>query len=254
MVVLHRSSFIEWQPTPVVALASSGDGSLTVAARENGDLELYETATSHCFQVRRWAQGRASLPNSAARRACTRGSPGCRRRSTALIAPPARPTRLQRVPGTKDAATTCVALVDEAGGSSCRLFTAGLDGAITEIDLEHRRAAAATDSYGGAVWQLAPEPAAAAAAEAASPQHEAGDDAAGAASAAPAAAGGESSSDDDADDAAPAAASPRLAAACDDGCVRLFTVDPGVPGASYAKSLPRVEGRCLAVAWHPSGR
>jgi U3 small nucleolar RNA-associated protein 4 len=161
---------------------------------------------------------------------------------------------LQRVPGTKDAATTCVALVDEAGGSSCRLFTAGLDGAITEIDLEHRRAAAATDSYGGAVWQLAPEPAAAAAAEAASPQHEAEDDAAGAASAAPAAAGGESSSDDDADAAAPAAASPRLAAACDDGCVRLFTVDPGVPGASYAKSLPRVEGRCLAVAWHPSGR
>lgn len=52
MVVLHRTSFIEWQPTPVVSLASSADGSLAVAARENGDLELYETSTSHCLQVR----------------------------------------------------------------------------------------------------------------------------------------------------------------------------------------------------------
>ena len=51
MVLLHRSSFIEWQPTPIVALASSRDGSMTAAARENGDLELYETSTSHLFHV-----------------------------------------------------------------------------------------------------------------------------------------------------------------------------------------------------------
>lgn len=51
LVELHRSRFVEWQPAGVVALAASGDGSLLVAAREDGDIELYETATSHCFQV-----------------------------------------------------------------------------------------------------------------------------------------------------------------------------------------------------------
>lgn len=51
MVLLHRSSFIDWQPTPIVALASSRDGSLSAAVRENGDLELYETSTSHLIHV-----------------------------------------------------------------------------------------------------------------------------------------------------------------------------------------------------------
>ena len=52
VVALHRSRFVEWQPASVVALAASGDGSMLAAAREDGDIELYETATSHCFQVR----------------------------------------------------------------------------------------------------------------------------------------------------------------------------------------------------------
>ena len=52
VVALHRSRFIEWQPAGVVALAASGDGSVLAAAREDGDIELYETATSYCFQVR----------------------------------------------------------------------------------------------------------------------------------------------------------------------------------------------------------
>lgn len=51
MVILHRSSFVEWQPSAIVGLASSGDGSLVMAARENGDIELYETNDYHCFQV-----------------------------------------------------------------------------------------------------------------------------------------------------------------------------------------------------------
>jgi hypothetical protein len=51
MVVLHRSTFIEWQPTPIVALSSSHDGSLCAAVRENGDVELYESSTLHHLQV-----------------------------------------------------------------------------------------------------------------------------------------------------------------------------------------------------------
>ena len=53
VVELHRSRFVEWQPAAVVALAASGDGSVLAAAREDGAIELYETATTHCFQVRR---------------------------------------------------------------------------------------------------------------------------------------------------------------------------------------------------------
>lgn len=127
--------------------------------------------------------------------------------------PPPAP-RPQTLPGSAGSTTTCAALVDEDGGASCRLFTAGLDGTIQEQNLDARRPCASCDSFGGAVWQLVPEPLGAVAA-------------------------GEL---------------PRLAAACDDGCVRLFSVDAGVPGAAYAKSLPRVEGRVLAVAWHAEGK
>lgn len=51
LVLLHRARFIEWQPAPIVALASSHDGSLAVAARETGDIELYDTSSWHSFQV-----------------------------------------------------------------------------------------------------------------------------------------------------------------------------------------------------------
>ena len=51
MVVLHRSTFVVWQPSPIVAMSSSSDGSLGVAVRENGDVELYETSTLHYLQV-----------------------------------------------------------------------------------------------------------------------------------------------------------------------------------------------------------
>ena len=55
MVVLHRSTFVDWQPKPIVSLASSYDGSLTAALRENGDVELYDSSTVHHLQVLGWA-------------------------------------------------------------------------------------------------------------------------------------------------------------------------------------------------------
>ncbi len=156
---------------------------------------------------------------------------------------------LQRIPGHIDAAPTSIALVDQGDDAPCRIFTAGLDGNITEIDLEHYRSGTAIDSHGGAVWQLAIEPYV----ETSTPpatldkntngvpgntNREANED-------------GDDDQDDD-DQALPTKHSPRLAAACDDGCVRLFSIEPGMPGAVYHKSLPKVEGRTLAVAWHPS--
>jgi WD40 repeat protein len=43
-----------------------------------------------------------------------------------------------------------------------------------------------------------------------------------------------------------------LAAGCDDGSVRLFSVQAGLPGAAFQRTLAQVEGRCLALAWHPT--
>lgn len=68
---------------------------------------------------------------------------------------------MQRLPGHKDSCLTCLAMVDEEdskGGTTSRLFSSGLDGALVEWDVEQRRAGPAADSLGGAVWQLAPEP------------------------------------------------------------------------------------------------
>jgi U3 small nucleolar RNA-associated protein 4 len=45
-----------------------------------------------------------------------------------------------------------------------------------------------------------------------------------------------------------------LAAGCDDSSVRLFAVEAGEEGAHYERTLARLQGRVLAVAWHPSGK
>ncbi|KAH7302800.1 hypothetical protein KP509_23G087200 [Ceratopteris richardii] len=45
----------------------------------------------------------------------------------------------------------------------------------------------------------------------------------------------------------------RVAVGCDDGCVRLFTINDG-ESFVYKKSFPRVQGRILAVSWSSDGR
>ena len=45
MMELHRASFVEWQPTPVVSVKATSHffgGKCVALARENGDLEMYD--------------------------------------------------------------------------------------------------------------------------------------------------------------------------------------------------------------------
>ena len=46
----------------------------------------------------------------------------------------------------------------------------------------------------------------------------------------------------------------RVAVACDDGTLRLFTAEHGTPRLMYSKSMPRLGARLLSVAWHPNGQ
>lgn len=205
MVALHRSSFIQCQPSPIISMSSSSDGSLLAAARENGDIELYDALIAH---------------------------------------------QILRIPGFDDAAPTSIVLLDShksQQGPNSRLFSAGLDGSIVEYDLETLTMSAGADSHGGAVWQLACRPPVV-------ERKEDGDD--------KEKEGASDSDDDDAKDSGNdnnnnkgiAVEQPAtIAAACDDGAVRLFTVENTIAGVTFSKSLPRVEGRCLAIAWHPQG-
>ncbi|XP_024544921.1 WD repeat-containing protein PCN isoform X1 [Selaginella moellendorffii] len=113
------------------------------------------------------------------------------------------------IPGMQGAAISCLEWCSSSVSRQGRLFSSGLDGFITEWDLERLEAKAQTDSFGGSVWQVAAQP---------------------------------SSQDDDSRD---------IAAACDDGSVRLFTLNDSM---TYKKAFPRVKGRVLSVAWSLDGK
>ena len=181
MLELHRSRFVEWQPAAVVALAVAPGGLTVALARENGDLEIYDTADWRCT---------ARVP----------GHDGAAISSLAWCAP--------FDSGLDDDGEGEEANV--AGAPPCRLLSAGLDGQIMEWDLNTLRARGATDSHGGSVWALASEPDV----SANKPQ--------------------------------------RVAAACDDGCVRLLTLSGGNgvgAGLHHRRSFNRVDGRLLSLAW-----
>lgn len=185
MLELHRSRFVEWQPAAVVALAVAPGGFVVALARETGDLEIYDTADWRCT---------ARVP----------GHDGAAISSLAWCAP--FDGGLDDDGGDEDAV---------AGAPPCRLLSAGLDGQITEWDLNTLRARGATDSHGGSVWALAAEPLV----RRDRPQ--------------------------------------RVAAACDDGCVRVLTLAGGDgvgAGLHHRRSFNRVDGRLLSLAWTHDGR
>ena len=185
MLELHRSRFVEWQPAAVVALAVAPGGFVVALARETGDLEIYDTADWRCT---------ARVP----------GHDGAAISSLAWCAP--FDGGLDDDGGDEDAGVDA---------PPCRLLSAGLDGQITEWDLNTLRARGATDSHGGSVWALAAETSV----KRDRPQ--------------------------------------RVAAACDDGCVRVLTLAGGDgvgAGLHHRRSFNRVDGRLLSLAWTRCGR
>lgn len=51
LFALHRARIVEWSPTAVTALAATADGTVVAAARENGSIELWNTAHWQCIKV-----------------------------------------------------------------------------------------------------------------------------------------------------------------------------------------------------------
>ncbi|KAK3242493.1 hypothetical protein CYMTET_47817 [Cymbomonas tetramitiformis] len=176
-VALHRARFVDWQPSAVVAIAATFDGEAVAVAREDGSIELYDS-------IGEWT--------------CDLFIPGEEGAAfTSLVwcrcseAEPTLPTYLQ-----------------------CRLFSADLNGFITEWDLQNLSVRKSVESLGGPVWRLVGEP-------------------------------------------QPSSDRQLLAAACDDGCLRLFNIEEtnsgGRPGAHYKRSFGNVGARILSVAWNCSG-
>eukprot|EP00897_Mesotaenium_endlicherianum_P000557 jgi/Mesen1/10501/ME000083S10004 len=218
MLELHRCRLIDWCPSFVVALAPSIDGSAIAAARESGDIEIWRVAAGSVG----WA---------------------CE----------------LRIPGHKDAAVSslvwCLATRANPRG---RLFSAGLNGHITEWDLCSLSPKAVVDSYGGPVWSLAVEPGVApAGAQPGSLRAAEDGNASDSDSASSGRSDDSSGSDDESEVGRPGGegqdmllTEQRVAVACDDGCLRLFAAEENVDGLVYKRSFPRVAGRVLTVAWN----
>lgn len=151
------------------------------------------------------------------------------------------------IPGKKDAAISCLLWCPSNVSVRGRLFSAGLDGFISEWDLSTLQPKEVLKSYGGSVWHMALEPLCVlvknGALAIASRSASIGQTNTGSA---------DSDSDNDenigSDSEEAGLGEPRVAVACDDGCVRLFTVKDD-ERMVYKHSLPRVQGRILTTAW-----
>ncbi|PIA39473.1 hypothetical protein AQUCO_02600132v1 [Aquilegia coerulea] len=130
---------------------------------------------------------------------------------------------------------------------SGRLLSSSIDGTISEWDLFDLKQKVLLNSIGVSIWQMAVEPLQESLVSEyqhavngfANHQDTTSDDES-------------SESDDDADSIElqlqAVLENPRVAIACDNGRVSLYYVSES-DGITYDKSLPRVEGRVLSVAW-----
>ncbi|KAI3904962.1 hypothetical protein MKW92_033049 [Papaver armeniacum] len=131
-----------------------------------------------------------------------------------------------------------------------RLLSSSIDGSISEWDLFHLKQKILLDSIGTSIWQMAVEPLDASLV----PTQN---DTQGAVNGHAIKTGTSLSDDDntesdddhiDAIELHPMIEDPRLAIGCDDGCVRIYIVSDS-DQLTYDRTLPRVSGRVLSVAW-----
>ncbi|RWR77947.1 U3 small nucleolar RNA-associated protein 4 [Cinnamomum micranthum f. kanehirae] len=136
---------------------------------------------------------------------------------------------------------------------SGRLFSSSIDGSISEWDLFSLKQKIVLDSIGVSIWQIAAEPL---------DDSDVGVNGYGKGSVSNGRDDSESSGsgddDDDDDDVELHAVShcsdsQRIAVGCDDGCVRIYDSSES-DGFTYKRSLPRVSGRVLCVAWSLDAR